>query len=154
MTVWLDADQQRLWRSYLLVQARLGAELNRRLQAGAGLSLADYDVLVQLSEAPAGRRRPAELQRALAWEQSRLSHQLTRMRGRGLVERRDCAEDGRGVWIVLTAAGRRAVEAAAPAHVAAVRELFTDHLDPARAAALTGLTDAVRHALDAAAAKH
>src|SRR5690606_42004443 len=72
-------------------------------------------------------RRSLDL--ALQWEKSRLSHQLARMEKRGLIERTECAEDGRGQIVGVTDAGRRAIQAAAPAHVAAVRRLFLDALD-------------------------
>ncbi|GGK76065.1 MarR family transcriptional regulator [Planomonospora parontospora subsp. parontospora] len=140
---WLDDDQQRAWRAYLRMQARLSAELNRRLQAASGLSLADYDVLVHLTDAPDGRLRPYELQRALEWEQSRLSHHLSRMQRRGLVERQECADDGRGAFIVLTATGRQAITDAAPGHVQAVRDLFFDALDPDQVDVLRHLADRV-----------
>src|SRR4051812_20158966 len=83
-TPWLTDEQQRAWRAYLRMQARLSAELNRQLQAESGLSLSDYEVLVRLTDTPAGRLRPYELQKALEWEQSRLSHHLARMQRRGL----------------------------------------------------------------------
>jgi len=111
---WLDESEQRAWRSYLQMHGQLLARLNRQLQADSDLSLADYEVLVTLSEVPAGRLRPFELQRGLQWEQSRLSHQLRRMEHRGLVGREGCTDDRRGAFIVLTDAGRRAIEAAAP----------------------------------------
>ncbi|MGC5015200.1 MarR family winged helix-turn-helix transcriptional regulator [Streptosporangium sp. DT93] len=151
MTVprWLDDDQQRAWRAYLRMQSRLGAELNRRLQAASGLSLADYDVLVHLTDVPEGRLRPYELQRALEWEQSRLSHHLSRMQRRGLVERRECADDGRGAFVVLTETGRQAITAAAPGHVQAVRELFFDALGPGQVDALGKLSARVLTRLDA-----
>jgi DNA-binding MarR family transcriptional regulator len=129
-TRWLDDGEQRAWRGYLRMHRQLTARLNRQLQADSGLSLADYEVLVHLSEAPDRRLRPFELQRGLSWKQSRLSHQLTRMQHRGLVCRQGCSEDGRGALIVLTDAGRRAIEAAAPGHVQAVRRLFFDGLTP------------------------
>src|SRR4051812_27768009 len=114
MTSWLAEDEQQLWRAYLRMQAGLTAELNRQLQAESGLSLADYEVLVQLTDAPDGRLRPYELQRGLEWEQSRLSHHLARMQRRGLVGREECATDGRGAYITLTDTGRHAIGAAAP----------------------------------------
>jgi DNA-binding MarR family transcriptional regulator len=128
MTRWLDEGEQRAWRAYLRMHGRLAARLNRQLQADSGLSLADYEVLVLLTDVPAAAVRPFEMQRRLSWEQSRLSHHLTRMQRRGLIERRNCDEDGRGALIVLTDAGRKAIEAAAPGHVEAVRNLFLDGL--------------------------
>src|ERR687889_736361 len=109
MTFWLTEDEQRQWRAYLRMQAQLNAELNRQLQADSELSLADYEVLVQLTDAPDGRLRPYELQRALEWEQSRLSHHLARMQRRGLVERQECPSDARGAFVTLTGAGRSAI---------------------------------------------
>src|SRR5664279_5800754 len=118
---WLDDTQQHAWRGLLTMSTRLATALNRQLQADSALSLADFDVLVQLSEVPDGRIRAFELGRALDWEKSRLSHHLRRMGGRGLVRREECADDGRGAYVVLTDHGRQAIEEAAPAHVATVR---------------------------------
>jgi DNA-binding MarR family transcriptional regulator len=129
MTVkWLSPEQQRAWRRYLEVGKLLPARLGHELQASSGLTVAEYEVLVNLSEAPDGRLRPYQLGAAMQWEQSRLSHQLTRMQRRGLVTREDCAGDGRGAFVVLTEAGWSAIRSAAPAHVAAVRRFVFDRL--------------------------
>ena len=93
--------------------ARLQAAMNRQLQRDCGLSLADYDVLVALSER--GAMRIFELAESLGWEQSRLSHQLRRMRDRALVGRSGSAQDRRGAMVDITGAGRAALAAAAPA---------------------------------------
>jgi DNA-binding MarR family transcriptional regulator len=137
---WLDADEQRAWRAYLRMQGRLAARLNRELQLESGLSLADYEVLVHLTDTPEARLRPFELQYGLQWEQSRLSHHLARMRRRGLVEREECAEDGRGAFVVLTEKGRRAITAAAPGHVGVVRRFFFDGLTREEVAMLERIT--------------
>ena len=142
-TTWLTADQQRAWRSFLRMQGQLAARLNRQLQSESGLSLADYDVLVQLTDDPEGRLRPYELQRFLQWEQSRLSHHLSRMQRRGLVARDECVDDGRGAYIVITKAGRAAIEAAAPGHVRTVRDLFFAGLGRDQVAELGKLSEAV-----------
>src|SRR5260370_40673136 len=118
---WLSDDEQRAWRTYLRMSSLLPAALNRELQQDSGLTLPEYEVLVQLSETPQQRLRPYQICEALNWEQSRLSHQLTRMERRGLVSRQECAADGRGAFIGLTAAGAGAIGAAAAAHVAAGR---------------------------------
>jgi DNA-binding MarR family transcriptional regulator len=127
---WLDEDEQRAWRTYLRMHTRLAAALNRQMQAESELSLADYEVLVHLTDAADDRLRPYELQSVLEWEQSRLSHQLTRMQRRGLIVREGCADDRRGSYIRLTDAGRQAITAAAPGHVDAVRRLFFGALTP------------------------
>ena len=128
---WLSDDEQRTWRTYLRMSSLLPAALNRQLQQDCGLTLPEYEVLVQLSESPCHRLRPFQICEALNWEQSRLSHQLTRMERRGLVSRRECAADGRGALIELTAAGAELIGAAAPRHVAAVRGLVFDRLSDA-----------------------
>lgn len=132
---WLSDDEQRAWRTYLRMSSLLAAALNRQLQQDCGLTLPEYEVLVQLSESPEHRLRPFQICEALNWEQSRLSHQLTRMERRGLVSRRECAADGRGAVIGLTAAGADLIGAAAPRHVAAVRRLIFDRLSDVQQAA-------------------
>ncbi|MFI6231318.1 MarR family winged helix-turn-helix transcriptional regulator [Micromonospora echinospora] len=149
MTRWLDDDEQRAWRAYLQMQNRLTAHLGRQLQQDSGLSLADYEVLVALTDAGEGRLRPFALQRQLEWEQSRLSHHLSRMQRRGLVDREGCPGDRRGAFVVLTPAGREAIEAAAPGHVATVREFFLDQLDRDEVATLERLATRVLRRLDA-----
>lgn len=133
---WLTADQQQVWRAFLEVESLLPMNLNRQLQSSSGLSIAEYGVLVQLSESPDGRMRPFEIGRRLNWEQSRLSHQIARLERREFVIREQCESDKRGAFIVLTATGRSAIEAAAPGHVATVRRLVFDRLTPQEAAAL------------------
>ncbi len=145
---WLTADEQRAWRAYLRVGTMLTARLNRQLQADCGLSLPEYEVLVQLSEAAGGKLRPFQLVLALDWEQSRLSHLLTRMSRRGFVVRQDCAADRRGADVVLTAAGRAAIESAAPGHVAAVRRLVFDQMDSEQAAAFGQAFEAILAGLE------
>jgi DNA-binding MarR family transcriptional regulator len=126
--IWLNADEQRAWRTYLRMSSLLPAQLNRQLQQDSGLTLPEYEVLVQLSEAPLQRLRPFQICEALNWEQSRLSHQLSRMQRRGLLTREECEADGRGALVVLTAAGADAIGSAAPGHVTAVRQLIFDRM--------------------------
>jgi DNA-binding MarR family transcriptional regulator len=140
---WLDDRQQRAWRGYLAMQAQLQAQLNRELQADSGMSLADFDVLVALTDRPDVQMRVLELAEALQWEKSRLSHHLARMERRGLVERQDCPDDARGAFVVLTEDGRRAIERAAPSHVEAVRSLVFDGLDPQQVDTLADVAQAV-----------
>jgi DNA-binding MarR family transcriptional regulator len=125
---WLDADEQRAWRAWLDAHAHLSARLNRELQGSSGLSLSDYDVLVHLTDVPEGRLRAYELGAGLEWEKSRVSRQVARMAERGLVTKEASPEDGRGAYVAITPTGRRAIEAAAPAHVELVRKLLFDGL--------------------------
>jgi DNA-binding MarR family transcriptional regulator len=125
---WLDERQQQAWRGLQVMQARLNAALASQLASDSDLSLADYVVLVVLSEHSAGAARLFELAQYLGWERSRVSHHIARMAARGLVRKERCAVDRRGSFVVVTPAGRRAIEAAAPGHVRAVRRLFVDAL--------------------------
>jgi DNA-binding MarR family transcriptional regulator len=125
---WLTPKQQRVWRDWLAMNAQLPAALHRQLQAESGLSLQDFDVLVQLTDSTEGKVRISQLAKALNWERSRFSHHYKRMEARGLVEREDCPDDARGALIVLTPAGREAIERAAPAHARVVRDLVFDAL--------------------------
>ena len=144
---WLSDEQQRIWRSYIAIEHRLPSRLGRELQATSGLSGPEYEVLVNLSETPGERLRPYQLGERMEWEQSRLSHQLSRMERRGLVAREECAGDGRGSFVVLTAAGRAAIEAAAPSHVDMVRKLVFDQLTPEEAAAFGQVCDKILRAI-------
>lgn len=125
---WLTSQEQRDWRAFIRLHQKLTSRLGADLQATSGLSGADFQVLVALTDVPEGRVRFQELAKEIEWEQSRLSHQIRRMIKRDLVAREECAEDGRGAFVVITAHGREVIEAAAPPHVAAVRRLFLDHV--------------------------
>ena len=150
MSQWLTDDQQRAWRGLLQMSSRLDARLNRDLQQASGLSLADYDVLVLLTEAPDGRLRMFQLMEDLQWEQSRLSHHIARMQRRGLVAREECTTDKRGAFVVLTHAGRDAIEKAAPGHVATVRQLVFDGLSDEQVAMLESFVTRVLSRMDPA----
>lgn len=136
MTRWLTDDEQHAWRAWVTATSQLEAHLAREMQASGEISMADFAVLVPLSEAADGRLRAFELGRHLQWEKSRLSHQITRMEGRGLVCRESCGTDRRGAFVGITPTGRAAIEAAAPPHVEAVRAAFFDVLEPDEVAVL------------------
>lgn len=128
-TRWLTDDEREAWRDLSLMHLQLNALLGREL-AGDGLSYQDYLVLANLSDRDDRRARLVELGRQLGWEKSRVSHHITRMQERGLVERVKCPSDHRGWYVAMTAAGRDAIAAAAPGHVAVVRRHFVDLLTP------------------------
>ena len=129
---WLNKREERAWRGLLAMHAQLSAELARRQTSESPLSYQDYEVLVALTDRQDSRLRVFQLAQVLGWEKSRASHHIARMTGRGLVKKVPCPTDGRGSFVAATARGRRQIEAAAPGHVAAVRELFVDRLTPAQ----------------------
>jgi DNA-binding MarR family transcriptional regulator len=140
---WLDEAEDRAWRGYLRMRTLLHAQIVRDLARESGLSGPDYDVLSHVSEAEGRRERLAALAARMAWSRSRLSHHITRMEQRGLVTREDCADDGRGAFVVLTEAGWRAIQEAAPGHVASVRRHFIDLLSREQLDALAEISRTV-----------
>lgn len=123
---WLNAEEQRVWRSLVLGSARLLDAVDRHLRTSHDLTLAEYEVLVRLSEAPERRVRMAVLADSASHSRSRLSHTVGRLERDGWVRREDCPSDKRGVFAVLTDAGLAKLEAAAVDHVAEVRRLVFD----------------------------
>ena len=142
-TRWLNPAEARAWRALQSFGTPLATALNRQLMADSALSSADYQVLVVLSETPGGSMRAGELGRATGWEKSRLSHHITRMEARRLVERQDCVTDGRGLLVAITDRGRTAIEDAAPGHVQAVRKFVIDILTPEQLEMLAEVGEAV-----------
>ena len=135
-TRWLNETEQGAWRAWLEVMRLLPNHLEDRLHERHGLTLTDYQVLVEVSESAEHRLRMTELSHRTQLSKSRLSHQIGRMERAGLVIRTQCPDDRRGQWAELTEQGRTVLREAAPAHVADVRELFFDTLDPQLVAAL------------------
>lgn len=128
MTQWLSKSEQDAWRSWLDASRLLISELNRELMEAHGLSTADYEILVQLSENPDQRIRMSELADRTFSSRSRLSHQIDRMEKAGFVQREACSVDARGLWAVLTPRGLAKIVEAAPDHVAGVRKHLVDLL--------------------------
>src|ERR1700730_5840792 len=124
---WLSHDEQQAWRVTINLSQLLMRQLDRDLNAH-GLNGHDYEILVELSEAPDQRLRMTELAGESRQSRSRLSHQISRMEKRGLVRRDDCEGDKRGTFAVLTKTGFEAIERVAPHHLENVRRHFIDRL--------------------------
>jgi DNA-binding MarR family transcriptional regulator len=137
----------RAWRAYILGTELMRQQLHRELQDAHGMTIADYEVLVQLSERD-GRMRMTQLAGRIASSKSRLSHQISRMEKAGLVRRVDCPDDARGVIAELTDKGMNLLRAAAPTHVAGVRDHLIDLLTPEEHAALATMFERVLKHLD------
>jgi DNA-binding MarR family transcriptional regulator len=146
---WLSTEEERSWRTFIRLHQKLSRRLTADLQAQSGLSGADFEILVALTDVTDGRVRFQDLAEEIDWERSRLSHQVARMIKRGLVAREECAEDGRGAFVVITAQGREVIEAAAPKHVVTVRRLVIDALGPEDLAALGRISGRVLERIDA-----
>lgn len=127
---WLDDDERGAWLAVLRFSVRFVDRLDRELQEEFDLTLGDYEILAYLSETPGGQLRMTELADTALVSRSRLTYRVDRLVDRGLVVRRSCPTDRRGVFAQLTASGRRMLERAAPVHVAGVRRYLIDHTTP------------------------
>jgi DNA-binding MarR family transcriptional regulator len=132
----------RAWRSYIIASRRLLDALDSDLD-GHDLSMADYEVLAQLSDAPDRRMRMSELAEIAMLSKSRLSHRMKVMEKAGWVRREVCEDDKRGSFAVMTEKGWRAIVKAAPDHVDSVRNRFVDNLTAKDQEELTKIFDRV-----------
>jgi DNA-binding MarR family transcriptional regulator len=127
---WLTPTEMAAWRRYIVASRRLLEALDTDLDQH-DLTMADYEILAQLSDAPERRMRMAELAEIAMLSRSRLSHRMKVMEEAGWVRREACPDDKRGFFAVMTAKGWKAIVAAAPDHVASVRNRFVDKLSKA-----------------------
>ncbi|MGW9549775.1 MarR family winged helix-turn-helix transcriptional regulator [Citricoccus zhacaiensis] len=128
--------QRQSWRAYFEATALLQDRLDRTLKESAGLHLADYNLLLLLSEAPEGRLRMGELARLMVFSPSRVTYQVKTLEQRGLVERCAAATDRRGAEAVISDAGRHLFRKAAAVHSRQVKDLFLDRLEDGEAETL------------------
>lgn len=142
-TDWLEGNEDLAWRGLHRIRQELMGHLGRNLQATSGLSMSEYELLVALTEAPQRRMRFRDLCLFVGWDRSRLSRQLQRMEKRGFLSREDCADDARGLDVVVTPLGLSAIEAAAPLQLEAVRHCFIDVLSDEQLASLAGIAAAI-----------
>lgn len=133
---WLDQDEMAAWRGFVVASNLLNRRLERQLKEDSGLSHQQYEILVHLSAAPGDSLRMTELADKLVTSKSGLTYQVTQLERAGLVARRSCPSDVRGVFAELTDQGREMLRQAAPGHVALVRELLIDVLTREQLAAL------------------
>ena len=147
MTDWLNPDEMRAWRAYIVASRRLYEAFERDLSCH-GLSMADYEAISYLSEAPERRARMSELAKASLLSRSRLSHRMKVLEEAGIVRRESCPDDQRGAFAVLTEKGWQIIVAAAPNHLVSVRSRFIDLLSTDELAALTSIFERVGEKLE------
>jgi DNA-binding MarR family transcriptional regulator len=146
-TRWLSADEQVTWRSFVGTCHAFFAAIDAQLQRDAGMPLAYYEILVQLSEAPGRSLRMSQLAQATAASKSRASHAVARLEERGWVRRTECPTDRRGQVAELTDEGYAVLAAAAPGHVEQVRRTLLDPLTPEQVEQMAGITRAIMAAV-------
>jgi DNA-binding MarR family transcriptional regulator len=122
----LSPRELRVWHAFQLMHEDVLGRVGRDILQATGLSGTEYGVLSRLAGIGKGEVRQRSLARVMGWDKSRLSHQLTRMNQRGLIERR--SEDRNTVVVALTKAGREKLEAARPIHAESVRRNLLSRL--------------------------
>jgi DNA-binding MarR family transcriptional regulator len=125
------------------MQAQLNSSIARELSRSTGLSDADHKVLRALSDAPDQRLRARSLRDQLQWEKSRLSHHVSRMEQRGMIERVACEEDSRGSDIRLTHTGRKVIAEACSDYSRIVRDYLIDALTPEQLDSLADISETI-----------
>lgn len=127
-TRWLNENELAAWMAYLVATHRLERRVEDQLKADSGLTHAQYEILVHLSQRPDRQMRMTEIAHQLIISKSGLTYQIGQLEKRGLVARKTCPSDERGVLAVLTEEGARCLERTAPGHVAVVRAFLIDRL--------------------------
>jgi DNA-binding MarR family transcriptional regulator len=124
----LSPRELRVWHAFLLMSEDVLVRVGRDISRATGLSGPEFAVLSRLAAIGKGEMRQQALARVMGWDKSRLSHQLTRMNERALIERRDT--DRKTVLVLLTEAGRKKLDAARPIHAESVRRNLLSRLTP------------------------
>jgi DNA-binding MarR family transcriptional regulator len=145
---WLEQDELATWMSLAALMFKLPGVLDYQLQRDSGLTHFEYLVLAGLSESPGRSRRMSDLAGFANGSLSRLSHVVKRLEQRGFVERRPAEDDGRITVATITDSGYEVLVAAAPGHVANVREYVIDVLSPEQLAQLKDITETILAKVD------
>jgi DNA-binding MarR family transcriptional regulator len=144
----LEKDELAAWMSLAALTFKLPGVLDYQLQRDSGLSHFEYLVLAGLSESPGRSRRMSDLAGFANGSLSRLSHVVKRLEQRGFVERRPAEDDGRITVATITDSGYEILVAAAPGHVATVREYVVDALTAEQIAQLKVIADQILTKID------
>lgn len=127
------------WAALTAAHARIAGLLAEDLGRSCGLSVNEFEMLLRLDRAPARRLRLGELNAAIPLTQPALSRAVTRLAARGWLDRAAASDDGRGVLILLTAAGEAALRAAVPVHARVIRAALLDRMSAAEQDMLAGV---------------
>lgn len=138
---WLDDEEGKTWRSFLLASRLLLDQLERELKADAKLSFAYYEVMNRLAESPGRTMRMADLAAACVFDRSRLSHTIDRLARDGWVRRVPSPTDSRGQMAELTDEGLEQVLQASRGHISQVRSLVFDRLTPEQQESLREISE-------------
>lgn len=132
----LSEDELATWRAFVHAYHRVARVLERDLEEAGGLSVSELDVLITLAAAPHGAVRLTQLADRVLLTKSGITRLVDRLESQGLVERKPCESDGRGLNAVLTEKGREAHRRTMGPHLRRVAVEFTDRIRPSEAPVL------------------
>lgn len=135
----LSPRELRVWHAFMLMGEDVLSRVGRDITEATGLSGPEFGVLSRLASLGKGEMRQQALAECMRWDKSRLSHQLTRMQERNLIERREA--DKRAVIVVLTKEGQESLDAARPVHAASVRRNLLSRLNPEQIATIVRVSN-------------
>lgn len=144
----LDAEESAAWLSLVTLLELLPSALDSQLQNESGMTHFEFAVLSNLRFSPEQSQRMSALALATNATLPRLSHVVTRLESRGLVERLPDPDDRRATHARLTDTGRRELVRATPGHIAFVRRTVVDSLDRDQLGQLTAIATAITRTLD------
>ncbi|MDH3294812.1 MAG: MarR family transcriptional regulator [Acidimicrobiia bacterium] len=124
----LPPEYDEVWRALLAVATRGLERIDQQLQKRSSMTLTDYEIMSALSRAEDDRLRMSELAEQVYVSRSRLTYRVDRLAEVGFVVREECQDDRRGLWAILTSAGRETVKSATDGHHRDLHQLFFDHL--------------------------
>ena len=117
------------WINFLRAHAAVTRQFNAELQATHGLTLSDFDVMAQLARAPEYALKRVELSERVLLTPSGITRLLNGLERAGYVDKRECAEDARVTYAVLTDEGQKKFREAARTHRASIRALLTERFE-------------------------
>jgi DNA-binding MarR family transcriptional regulator len=148
----LTERERGLWLAFIEASHLIERLLDQRLRSETGLAYGQYEILLRLAQAPGHKLRMSELADQAVTTRSGLTYQVTQLEKAGLVHRRNCDSDERGVFAHLTAEGQRMLDKLAPVHENVVREYLTGRLTADQLDAMSAAMCATRrHLRDGAA---
>lgn len=142
------SPKARAWRAFFETSALISDRMEKRLHAVTGLKLADYNLLLLLTEAEGHQLRMGELAERMVFSPSRLSYQVKSLARRGLIERCIDENDKRGMTARLTDEGRKVFAAASKVHAQHIKQLFHPALDDAQAADLEQICEQIHQTVE------
>jgi DNA-binding MarR family transcriptional regulator len=137
----LSPQELRIWHAFKMMGEDVLERIGRDITEVTGLSGADFGVLSRLADLGKGQMRQQALAESLGWDKSRLSHHLTRMQQRQLIERQ---EADRVVLVVLTAQGKTKLDEARPVHAESIRRNLLSRLSEQQTQTIVRVSNLLR----------